>query len=335
MKRWLLLSFILILGHLIEPATAAACAGEPETPFMAPRLIFDLAADDALGGRRLRTTADPLPGLQPPPATGLGQLRASASGQFSVAGWEAIAARLRARGLVTEDTPLTVLDLRQEPHGFLNAEPISWHLTGNACNRSLAWPLAAADEGARLQALRGIAAAPTHRTCKQQSAERVEFYYTLAPMPVTSVLSEADWLGSYGVRLVRLPMVDHTGAPEDPMVEAFIQLLDEREATWLHLHCRGGKGRTGVFLLMLDSYYNAHQLPLEVMAARQAALGGKNVLELSAREPAKSRARRAFLYAFYRFVGGARDLSWTAWRAQHAPGPWEAMGDPGAVDEGQ
>ena len=48
--------------------------------------------------------------------------------------------------------PVTVFDLRQEDHGFINGEPVSWYATNNWANVGKTQSEIVAEETARLAA---------------------------------------------------------------------------------------------------------------------------------------------------------------------------------------
>ena len=127
--------FQLPLVLLFAPATVFAASlvqkNPPARPADAdsPVLIWDinLKLTDSLP-RNFRTTDDPLKAGkgQLPANTGLADLHASGSGEFTREGFKLLLER--TRGLVT------VFDLRQETHIFVNELPVSWYATNDWAN---------------------------------------------------------------------------------------------------------------------------------------------------------------------------------------------------------
>ena len=98
--------------------------------------------------RNFRTTDDPLKANkgQMPANTGLADLRASGSGEFTDDGLKLLLARTRG--------PVTVFDLRQETHIFVNGLPVSWYATRDWANVGRSQDAIEADESARVESLK-------------------------------------------------------------------------------------------------------------------------------------------------------------------------------------
>jgi protein-tyrosine phosphatase len=119
---------------------------------------------------------------------------------------------------------------------------------------------------------------------------------------------------------VRLPVTDHA-RPSDAVVDRFIELIRGlRDTQHVHLHCRGGKGRTATFMALHDMLRNAGRLPLATILARQAALAGYDLTRRP--DPAAAKApfiddRLAFLARFHDYARQNPDgepAQWSAWR---------------------
>ena len=144
---------IILLCALGWPAAALAALEQkapPQVPADAanPLLVWDV--DPALRNglpRSFRTTSDPLVAKTgaTPDATGLADLHASGSAEFTAASFRQMLTRLQG--------PVTVFDLRQEDHAFVNGEPISWFATNNWANVGKTHAEIVAEEAARVQAL--------------------------------------------------------------------------------------------------------------------------------------------------------------------------------------
>src|SRR5205809_7634669 len=109
---------------------------------------IDLKLANALP-RNFRTTDDPLTGKGATPgATGLSDLCASGSGEFTPESLKLVLARTRG--------PVTVFDLRQETHIFVNGLPLSWFATHDWANVGRSQSAIEADETARVQSLNPV-----------------------------------------------------------------------------------------------------------------------------------------------------------------------------------
>lgn len=149
----------------------------------------------------------------------------------------------------------------------------------------------------------------------------------------TTVLSlrkaqtEQEWAARHGIRYYRLPVADHQ-RPSDNVVNGFISMILREQrlsdgAAFFHVHCKGGKGRTTTFLLLLDMLLNATQLSFDQVMARHK-IHGITDLEDTEKEGQKWKAMYAlerlnFLSQFYDYAkeqdvmnnGGFR--MWSEW----------------------
>src|SRR5574338_1266674 len=121
-----------IFGSIVVSATLATALAQTNQPPRStdpPVLIWDIdleLADDV--PRNFRTTNDwPNEGSGEKMATtGLSDLRASGSGEFSSKGFEALLSQTKG--------PVTVFDLRQETHLFVNDLPLNWYASHDWAN---------------------------------------------------------------------------------------------------------------------------------------------------------------------------------------------------------
>jgi hypothetical protein len=211
-----------------------------------------------------------------------------------------------------------VVDLRQESHGFLNEAAVSWYAEANWGAAGLSGEEALALEALRLRLL-GLAErvrVGDVETIKRGAAPS----FTTWERP--RVAGEAEAFGLLPGRYVRLPVTDHA-RPSDEVVDRFVALVQRLpEGAHVHLHCRGGKGRTATFMALYDMLRNAGQVPLSAILDRQAALNGYDLRKEAAPGSAKEAfigARGAFVRRFHAYArenpGGA-PARWSAWAAE-------------------
>src|SRR5213594_2632766 len=154
----------LIFGFVLVPAALSAAAlaqnNQPPRSPDPPVLIWDidLKLANALP-RNFRTTNDPLEQNkgEMPSTTGLSDLRASGSGEFTPERLKLVMAQTRG--------PVTVFDLRQETHIFVNDLPVSWYASRDWANVGRSQSAIVAGEAARVQSLKPgseIAVRPGH-----------------------------------------------------------------------------------------------------------------------------------------------------------------------------
>ena len=193
--------FHLPLVLLFAPVTVFSASlvqkNPPARPADAdsPVLIWDinLKLTDSLP-RNFRTTDDRLKAGkgQLPANTGLADLHASGSGEFTREGFKLLLER--TRGLVT------VFDLRQETHIFVNELPVSWYATNDWANVGRSQSEIEADEVARVRSLKPgseIAVRPGQAVKKGGSS------VTPQRVAVERASTERDVVGNCGAAYVR------------------------------------------------------------------------------------------------------------------------------------
>src|SRR6059058_4670314 len=143
----------LIFGFVLVPAALSAAAlaqnNQPPRSPDPPVLIWDidLKLANALP-RNFRTTNDPLNESKGETlaTTGLSDLRASGSGEFTPEGLKLVLARTHGA--------VTVFDLRQETHVFVNDLPVSWYASRDWVNVGRSQRAIEEDELAWVQSLK-------------------------------------------------------------------------------------------------------------------------------------------------------------------------------------
>jgi len=281
-----------------------------------PLLVWDVAPSEATTSpRNFRDTDDPLkPSAEKmPDLTGLTDLHAAGSGAFSNDEFTLALARLRG--------PVTVFDLRQESHIFVNGQPVSWFATNNWANVGRAdAEIYAAEDRCLREAAPGTQLALNDDTRIKSPAN------ALPPVALTvqTAVTERSLVETHGANYVRLPVADHV-RPADEEVDRFIQAVRQMPADgWAYFHCRAGKGRTTTFMALYDMLRNARRVSLEDIAHRQEFLGDD--LDVLRPSPAGSWKipytddRIAFVRAFYDYARANPDGQpqlWSEWlRAQ-------------------
>ncbi|PTL75749.1 protein tyrosine phosphatase [Vitiosangium sp. GDMCC 1.1324] len=235
----------------------------------------------------------------------------SGSAQFSLAGWDDIQERL---GRPAPER-LYVVDLRQETHGFLDGAAVSWYARHNWGCVGLAGDEVRQLEGLRLRLL---ARAETVWVGDARAIkEGREPHFT--EWKPGHVRTEQEALGLPEGHYLRLPVTDHL-RPDDAVIDRFIHFVrDLRSEAHLHFHCRGGKGRTSLFLTLLELLWNAEHVALEAILERQQRFNDYDLRKRPAPDSYKAAFAPERLELLTRFHGYARanpgggPLSWTQW----------------------
>jgi len=157
---------------------------------------------------------------------------------------------------------VALIDLREESHGFLNGDAVSWLARRNEANKGKTKNEIIQDEQTRIQSL---------------SKKWFSFVFKNKKFPIPYVVhsaqTEEELAKSYGLEYFRLPITDHS-VPSEVIVDAFIAYMRQLpEGTWLHFHCAAGKGRTSIILAMVDMMHHANKVSLQEIIARQHVKG--------------------------------------------------------------
>jgi protein-tyrosine phosphatase len=279
-----------------------------------PLLIWDIDLKLAENlPRNFRTTDDPLKSNnreQLPATNGLADVHASGSGEFTADNLKLVLARTRG--------PVTVFDLRQETHIFINGLPISWFATNDWANVGRSQAAIEADESARVQSLKPGSEIAVHpgEAVKKAGVDSA----TPQRVAVERASIERDIVEAGGAHYVRITVTDHA-RPLDDEVDRFILAVRALPpAGWAHFHCEAGRGRTTIFMVLYDMLRNAAHLSLEDIVCRQKILShGYDVLQPAERGNWKApytADRVEFVRAFYGYARAnpnGQPKLWSEW----------------------
>lgn len=244
----------------------------------------------------------------------------SGSGTTTEEGWKSLVAYIKklTDGKVKY---LINVDLREESHGFLNGQAINLTSEFNWINKGKAAQQSLRDEKAWLEELKKQTIITNVLTPKQFKSNNFEGH----SIPVMEVATEKEVTERLGFNYVRLTVTDHM-APRSSDVDKFIRLIDQLpEASWVHIHCRAGEGRTTTFMAMYDMLRNADQVSFDDIIKRQASLSPYYDLSQFNRKNSSLRdvyyVRYIFLKRFYHFANEklkGNTQTWSQWDETHA-----------------
>ncbi|NFE81645.1 hypothetical protein FC820_16770 [Clostridium sporogenes] len=227
--------------------------------------------------------------------SGLNTLNISGSKQFSEQNLPLIISNIKT------SLPITVVDLRQESHGFINGLPVSWANKKNDANIGLTKAEVLEDENNKLKSI------------KLNSP--ISFYNdpnkTIIP---TKVENEEQLVKHNSLSYVRIPVTD-TKLPTDDMVDYFVDVIKSNpKDTWYHFHCKQGIGRTTTFMIMYDMMKNAKEVSADDIIKRQLLLAGFDENQMKSFYNDK---RSTFLQSFYKYSkenGNDFKIKWSDWK---------------------
>ncbi len=310
------------LAGLTVPSAAQAITW-PQAPRDArnPTLVIDSPAFNAFipNFRSFEdiATAAQARGLD---TTGLEDLPAVwGGGQFSVTAW---------RKLRNSSSKLTgvfaVMDLRQESHGFLDSNAVSWFAQNNWGNLGLTREQVGKAELSRLGDLARQAqvSPPTWEDFRSRGIRKGR------EITVQNVAAEAVVVSQTNARYTRFAVADHlrpTDADVDRLVLLVINRMRHMYGQPLFIHCLDGAGRTTTFMAMIDMLANADRVSFDTILARQAVLPPHyNLADLQLQNGRDGpltpyyRERLTFLNRFYAYTVArlnGENRRWSRWVA--------------------
>lgn len=237
-----------------------------------------------------------------PSREGLDLLRGAASGQFTEMSLLFMANRF------SDPSSITVIDLREETHGFVNGMPISWKLPHTTwTNRGKTVEEIEADE---VQFLQDVL---------KQGFVVLDPLTNPLKIEVGHVQTERQLVESHGMHYLRIPITENH-PPTDEQVERMVKLIAELpEKGWVYGHCHGGRGRATLFSAMYDILKNSDKFTLEEILMRQLLLGGTDLMRLQPLSDVRYHAaieRMDFFKRFYAYVkaDGPGNFPFSQWK---------------------
>ncbi|VBB16539.1 phosphatase domain-containing protein [Burkholderia stabilis] len=307
------------LPHVTSPPRKPSFAQPPRE--LNPILTFDYMPQpaDQDGSaeyfRYFRTTND----LNALPADlnreGLGELRLS--GSDTIATTEQIK-RIASAANVPHPKHLYIVDLRQEPHAVADRYTLTLRGPKDWANVGLSHDEALQREAAWIDDLRGS------EHLKIDSAE--DFKTGTRPMRSVTlhrpeIVSEQELVELTGAKYARLTVTDHL-RPDNDAVDRFVDIVRQMPPdAAMHVHCKGGRGRTTTFMVVYDMLRNARRVSADGIIDRQGGLGRYELKKIDGQNAVFRQDRLSFLYLFHQYAEqnpGGQPQTWSAWRASRA-----------------
>jgi hypothetical protein len=214
---------------------------------------------------------------------------------------------------------ITIVDLRQESHGLVNGIAVSWYAARNEINKGKGLPEIVTDEQGRLNSLLQTSEVVIATKTKKNPDTGEQFATETKTIKAERVATEEQLVQSMGFNYFRLPVPDHR-RPTNSDVDQFIAFFKALPPdTWVHFHCKAGRGRTTTFMVMYDMMKNAKTTSMENILARHAEAGGIDFnAEYKDWRQQAAEERTAFIKDFYQYCQANNDgysTSWSAWVA--------------------
>ena len=251
-----------------------------------------------------------------PSRKGLDQLKVSASSDFSALQLDTLVKEIRK----LHSGPITIVDLRNETHGLINGYHVSIYGKQNWANIGLSRETILAEEADLIHNTVGqqLSTVVLDKANNYQSSDTIKF-------DVTTAETEAEACAKRGLGYVRLTVLDHCFT--DPRsLDDFIAFVQQLPAdTWLHFHCKAGKGQTTMYMVFYDFLRNPDVSEKDVIY-RQYKLGG-NFMYYQGDKPKEeafkvplAKEKAEMIPLVYKYIQenhpkGFR-ISWAQWKAQ-------------------
>jgi len=216
--------------------------------------------------RNWRICSDPFKNKEEgtlPTRDGLDTLNISGSGSFSTGQFEKMREALGDRKVI-------IVDLRQEFHGILNNMCIGWENIRNNPNAGKTQEEILLQEKELLDKVKEEKEVTINNMIKKTDASgTVTREFIKIPVHVESVMTEEELVTGYNYGYYRITVTDGY-RPDDKQVDNFITFYKNLSPdTWLHFHCKAGRGRTTTFMTMYDMMRNYDKAGRDDIIKRQ------------------------------------------------------------------
>ena len=185
----------------------------------------------------------------------------SGSGQFSKSGLDTI---IKA---IPEKYEIIDIDLREEPHGYVNSSPINWERFDEGVNKDMTVSEVMKIEKVKLDSIK---------------IDSPLTYYNLPCKTVIPkiVINEKSLIVNNKLTYKRFPVKDGS-LPNENIVNDFVKFVKTQpKNSWLHFHCKEGIGRTTTFMIMYDILKNGKDKELNDLITNQIILANMDVDEI-------------------------------------------------------
>lgn len=195
-----------------------------------------------------------------------------------------------------------VVDLRQELHFFLGDRPVSFF------NQYFVYNVGR-DNIDELEKEISCSYFPTHyyRFMEKQK-KRLQYFSILNKTPLMRECEVVD------TGYKRFYVTDRRFPTPDVLDDFLLWVKQLPPDTWLHFHCRGGKGRTTTFMMLYDIWKTKASLPFAIYLKRQIDLGGTNLAFLKRKNEYlafHTGQRFKMLRKFYQYIKTGSTKRWS------------------------
>lgn len=180
--------------------------------------------------------------------------------------------------------PLYIVDLRLEPHGYVDDKLIQIHDEG-------IWEALDPDDAdayndQAFTTLKHQGNLLIYTDIKKIERQRLANDDFTIDDPLHRIQTEKDVVKNlsarYGnVHYVRLPVMDHN-APQIKVFECFLAFMKTLpKNAWVHFHCAAGRGRTSTFLLLYHMIKGKPKDTIETLFQKHKSMGSIDIIKIN------------------------------------------------------
>jgi len=205
-----------------------------------------------------------------------------------------------AASIQADNIPITVVDLREESHGFVKGSQVlsyrnghffygrdkveialSEYYIGDAINEGQSFKEVVESEAKFIKHLKSSPTLELKRILEKKDG-LITKYSDPIQIAIQEVSSEAKIAREIGIQHVKIPITDHHAMDPNEDVDHMLILRQiTSNDVFKIFHCRGGVGRTTTGMVIGDMFenYNNPDLTFEDFVVRHWLIGGANLLK--------------------------------------------------------
>lgn len=271
----------VVLGdYYVDTTVASELPFENEPAYSDKVLVLNTINEGKLRVQNFRSTEDMW--LDPTVIfnnIGLTDYQASGSNQYTKVGLGLLVSKLKQKS-----PNVIIVDLRHDDHLFVNGLNVSTFESKEALLEPRSPEEILESEEKLKVALIQEAKLEVHAidTKYPKNVFDDRFILTLKP---TTVETPKELVTGLGAEYLLIGSKRFSEVADDD-IDRFISYVRTAPAdAWYHFHCKKGKSRTTMFMILLDMMRNADKVSFEDIVRRQYEIGGINIFDVTPKDP--------------------------------------------------
>lgn len=313
---------VVLSSYYKDPTVKSELPAEDEAPYTGQVLVLNTLNEGKLKVSNFRSSRDLwLSDAMKFRREGIENLNASGSNQYTKIGLSLLIKELKKLS-----PHVVVVDLRHDDHLFINGLNVSTFETKDALNAPRTPETIMASEKALKAVLQKEKKLELHAIDTKYPKNAFDNRLTLTIAP-TQVETPEEVVKSLGAEYLLIGNKRFSSVADEDVTRFVSFVRAQPKDTWYHLHCKKGKSRTTLFLVLLDMMRNADKLSFEEIINRQFVIGGVNLFNVTAKDPnwpEEKEAKKQWVAFLARFHQYAKEnmatnfaQSWAEWSVDH------------------